>query len=106
MTRFPLVFACTTAVFTLAACSTPRTDTEAASATATPQVTERCDATRAQSLVGEAATDELVERARVAAGAATARTLRPDQMATLEYREDRLNLRLDASGVVASIDCG
>ena len=104
MNRSLPALACTTALLALTACASPG-DTAAADP-ATPTVTERCDATRAQSFVGQAATTELVERARAAAGANTARTLKPDQMVTLEYLEGRLNLRVDESNIVASIDCG
>lgn len=104
MTRPLSALACTTALLALTACASPR-DTMVADP-ATPSVTERCDATRAQSFVGQAATSELVERARAAAGASTARTLKPDQVVTLEYLHDRLNLRVDAGNVVTSIDCG
>lgn len=104
MTRPLSALACTTALLALTACASPR-DTMVADP-ATPSVTERCDATRAQSFVGQAATSELVERARASAGASTARTLKPDQVVTLEYLHDRLNLRVDAGNVVASIDCG
>ncbi|PJJ97592.1 hypothetical protein CO641_11650 [Lysobacteraceae bacterium NML91-0213] len=104
MTRPLSALACTTALLALSACTTPR-DAPVGNP-ATPAVTERCDATRAQSFVGQAGTPELLERARTAAGASTARMLKPDQMVTLEYLEGRLNLRVDESNVVASVDCG
>lgn len=104
MTRPLSALACATVLLALTACASPR-DTTAVDA-ATPTVTERCDATRVQSFVGQTATTELMERARADAGAATARTLKPDQMVTLEYLEGRLNLRVDESNVVTSIDCG
>ncbi|QCO66710.1 hypothetical protein E5843_00875 [Luteimonas yindakuii] len=105
MTRSLPSVACTTALLALTACAGPR-DAVVADTVATPVVTERCDASRAQAFVGQAATSELVERARAAAGAATARTLRPDQMVTLEYLEGRLNIRVDEGDVVTAIDCG
>ena len=65
-----------------------------------------CDATRAQWTMGEVASDELLQRARVSAGADSARFLRPNQVVTLEFVGGRLNLVLDARDVVRSAVCG
>jgi hypothetical protein len=67
---------------------------------------EDCDANKAQWAVGEPESGELLERARVAAEAKSARFLRPDQMITLEYSSSRLNLHLGTQGVVGSVRCG
>jgi hypothetical protein len=48
-----------------------------------------CDASQAQWAVGEPAGSDLLERARLAAGAGTARFLRPNQPITLEYLASR-----------------
>ena len=48
----------------------------------------------------------MIEKARVDAGATVARTLKPNQAVTMEYRFDRLNLRVDAKDVVESVGCG
>ena len=66
----------------------------------------KCDASKADSVVGSRATDELLERARVAAGASVARFLKPKQPITMEYLESRLNLGLDDKSVVMSVRCG
>jgi hypothetical protein len=71
-----------------------------------PPTSERCDHTKAKWAIGQRATDALLERARVAAGAATARFIRPDQPITMEYLGSRLNLRLDAKEIVRSVVCG
>lgn len=65
-----------------------------------------CDAAAAQSLVGQQASDEIIERARVAAGAGMARTLHPDQAVTMEYRAGRLNIDIDHAGVITGFRCG
>lgn len=65
-----------------------------------------CDAGRAQFALGQRASDELLERARLAAGAATARFIRPDEAVTLEFLGSRLNLGLDARDVVRAVSCG
>lgn len=65
-----------------------------------------CAAEKAQGLVGKAATPALLEQAREAAGAQTVRKLLPDQMVTMEYREGRLNVSVDAGDKVVRITCG
>jgi|GEM_PF-479131 len=65
-----------------------------------------CDAQPAQWAVGKKATGEVVEQARVRAGARMARVLHPNQVTTLELRAERLNLHVDGSGKILSADCG
>jgi Peptidase inhibitor I78 family len=71
-----------------------------------PPSAEDCDATKAQWAIGESESNELLERARVAAHAKSARFLRPDQIITMEYSSSRLNLHLGTQGVVGSVRCG
>lgn len=71
-----------------------------------PPVSNGCDHTKAQWAIGQAASDALLERARVAAGARVARFLRPNEPVTLEYLGSRLNLGLDERGVVRAVVCG
>jgi hypothetical protein len=73
---------------------------------ASSPVLDTCDATKAKWATGERASDNLLERARVAAKAGSARFLRPNQPITLEYLVERLNLGLDTAGVVRSVTCG
>lgn len=40
------------------------------------------------------------------ANARTARVLRPDDAATMDLREDRLNIRLGEDGRIDKLDCG
>jgi hypothetical protein len=106
------------AAMSLAACSqipkevTPEPPAEqtdpssAADPAAPPAEANKCDAAAAQDAVGKVADAEVVEKARVAAGAAVARTLKPGQVVTMEYRFDRLNLRVDAKNVVEAVTCG
>jgi hypothetical protein len=56
--------------------------------------------------IGEPASSELLEHARLAAGAASARFLRPNQAITMEYLGSRLNLGLDERDIVRSAVCG
>ena len=84
-------------VLLLAACATPQ---------ATPPMTGQCNADAAQRHVGHAATAEMIEAARKDAGADRVRTLKPNQVVTMEYLASRLNLYLDASGNIERIGCG
>jgi hypothetical protein len=71
-----------------------------------PPTSATCNASRAQFAVGERASDELLERGRTAAGAATARYIRPNQPITTEFLGSRLNLNLNDKDVVVSVSCG
>ena len=71
-----------------------------------PPAIAKCDASKAGSAVGSQASDEVLERARVAAGASVARFLKPNQPTTMEYLESRLNLGLDDKNIVTSVRCG
>jgi hypothetical protein len=71
-----------------------------------PPESDACRHSSAQWAVGERASDDLLERARVAAGAKTARILRVDQPVTLEFLGSRLNVIMDEQGIVRSVVCG
>lgn len=65
-----------------------------------------CNADAVQSLVGQTSTDALVEQAQRDSGSASVRVLRPGDAATMDYREDRLNIELDDAGAIVSLRCG
>jgi hypothetical protein len=71
-----------------------------------PPVADSCNADGARSSVGKVATPEVVEQARRDAGAEVARVLKPGQMVTMEYREGRLNIDVDANNVIKNVRCG
>lgn len=56
--------------------------------------------------VGKAGTNALAAEARAVAGASTVRWLRPGQVVTMEFRDDRLNIELDAGNRVVALRCG
>ncbi len=89
----------------MAACATPPASGDGAAASP-PAAAARCNADAVQSAVGQQATPEVVEQARVDAGADTVRTLKPNQAITMEYLEGRLNLLVDDSNVVTGARCG
>ena len=65
-----------------------------------------CDATRAQSLVGQSASSELASEALSLTGAKALRWIQPGQAVTMDFREDRLNIELDGGNRVVRISCG
>lgn len=90
---------------TLAACasSTPPVET---GGPLPPQADGSCNADAAQSFVGKPADAQNTEQARIAAGADVARVLKPGQVVTMEYRQGRLNLDVDASNTITGVRCG
>lgn len=66
----------------------------------------RCNAAPAQFAVGRNANAVLENEARTRAGARTARVLRPNQLVTMEFNAERLNLTVDESGRVTRVSCG
>ena len=78
----------------------------ASTAAMPPSLAAECDANAAQQFVGKKISDDIVEHARIAAGAKVARALRPDMMITMEYRADRLNLATDTNDMVVRVTCG
>jgi len=73
---------------------------------AAPEPAATCNADAAHDAVGKQATDEVVEKARVAAGAATTRVIHPNQPVTMDYRGDRLNVQVDAKDKIVGTSCG
>ena len=65
-----------------------------------------CNAAEAQPLLGRARSATLGAEALRLSGAGTLRWLRPGDIVTMEYREDRLNIEVDAKGRVKAIRCG
>lgn len=94
----------------LAGCASGgKDDTSASAAPAAPAAVAndgRCHAEGAQFAVGQAGAQALLEQARQRSGSQAARLLRPNDMITMDYRSDRLNLYLDDSGKVTRANCG
>lgn len=127
MSRIALPFALLLTL-SLAACHTPSDSTPSDSAsTATPaetpaaanasptspsatapvaDVAKRCDAGKAQSAVGQTASQDVVDKAVSDSGSSTARVIKPGQAVTMDFREDRLNIEVDAGNVVTAVRCG
>lgn len=98
------VLALALAVMALPACTTT---TAPPMSDPTPPQSMSCNADAAKpAAMGKVATAEVVERARIDAGARMARVLKPGQMVTMEYAEGRLNIDVDARNVVINLRCG
>jgi hypothetical protein len=65
-----------------------------------------CDSAKAQKLIGRARSAKLGREALRLSGARNLRWIAPGTMVTMDYREDRLNLRLNPAGKVTVINCG
>lgn len=65
-----------------------------------------CRTSGLDDLVGQVATAALRDDALRRSGAHTARWIAPETAVTRDFREDRLNGRVDARNVVTAFDCG
>lgn len=99
--HFAIAFASTLA---MAACATP-VPTPAPGVGGGPDMAA-CNADAATPAIGKAATPEVLEQARIAAGAQVARILKPGQVVTMEYHGSRLNLHVDEHDIVIRVACG
>lgn len=66
----------------------------------------RCDADPAQTLLGQTVSSDIEARAKELSGSKTVRTLRPDNVITMEYNPQRINLRVDEQDAITSVGCG
>lgn len=65
-----------------------------------------CGAELVQDRVGRTYSEALGEAIRDESGAAAMRVIRPGEAVTLDHRPDRLNVHLDETDTIASLDCG
>ncbi|WP_411884812.1 I78 family peptidase inhibitor [Polaromonas sp. YR568] len=86
----------------VSACGTPTTG----QAPEPAPVSGRCNAAPAQFAVGRNADAALENEARARAGAKTVRTLKPNQIVTMEFNAERLSLSVDDAGRVTRVSCG
>lgn len=69
-------------------------------------VSGRCNAAPAQFAMGRNVDAALENEARTRAGAKTVRVLRPNQVVTMEFNAERLNLTVDDASRVTRVSCG
>ena len=65
-----------------------------------------CNAQGLADLIGREATSALGTEAVRRSGSRTMRWIRPGDVVTMDYREDRLNIHLDERGRVQRFACG
>lgn len=73
---------------------------------APPRAMAACDAAAAQGHVGHTATAAMGGAILSDSGAATLRWGPPDSVWTMDYREDRVNVRYDRAMMITEIACG
>jgi hypothetical protein len=101
--RLPILAALATAASLLmSACGSA----PAAGQTDHAPVAARCNAAPAQFAVGRNADAALENETRTRAGAKSMRVLKPNQIVTMEFNAERLNLSVDDAGRVARVNCG
>lgn len=65
-----------------------------------------CEAAKAKAVIGRLRSDAAGAEAKRLSGAGALRWVPMGAMVTMDYRADRLNLRLDKDGRILSLDCG
>lgn len=98
-----LAFSLPLTTLLLGACASTPTVTEGETR---PTGQTRCNAAPAQFAIGRPADAALQTDARSRTGAKTVRVLRPDQVVTMEFNAERLNLSVDAAGRINRVNCG
>lgn len=97
-------------VLLLAACaSSPPAESAPATPAPPPPAADAsgpCRASAAEFARGRAYTDALGAELQAKAGAKALRVIRPGQAVTMDFRDDRLNVELDAGGKVTKVSCG
>ena len=71
-----------------------------------PPQLQACNADVVQGEVGQPATAERIEAIRARSGSQVVRVVRPGQMVTMDFRGDRVDIRVDAQDVILSVSCG
>jgi hypothetical protein len=65
-----------------------------------------CGSHLVASYVGKTRTDAIAAEVARVSGAKSIRWIKPGMAVTMDYREDRLNVRLDDKGKILSFNCG
>jgi Peptidase inhibitor I78 family len=66
----------------------------------------RCNAGKIQSTIGQAATQDVIDRAVADSTSGAVRVIKPGDAVTADYSEGRLNLEVDANNVITKASCG
>ena len=98
-----------TCLLPLAACSSTPSSADTAPTTPKPEVGGRASPSHGDSLTrlsGQMASQEVIDRAVRDAGARTLRVVKPGMAVTMDYREDRVTVRVDEQNKIISASCG
>lgn len=104
--KSPLISATLACLAVLAGCAAPGAPSTGASPMPPAPPGTSCNADGARFAIGKAPGASVVEEARQRSGSYMARVLRPNQAVTMEFHAQRLNLELDAAGVIRRVRCG
>ena len=72
---------------------------------ATPETPDRCGAGKVTKWTGQADSPAMRDAIAKASGAKSIRWLTPGMAVTMDYRQDRLNANIDASGKYTGFHC-
>ncbi|AXB76442.1 I78 family peptidase inhibitor [Novosphingobium sp. P6W] len=64
-----------------------------------------CGADQLGGYIGRKASDDVIAAITAWRGDKPVRVLHPDSMVTMDYRPDRLNIDLDANGIIKGLRC-
>lgn len=71
-----------------------------------PPMADTCFAEGASWAIGKGVSDDIVERIRVDTRSQSVRVIRPGQAVTMDYRGDRVNIKLNERDAIVGISCG
>ena len=71
-----------------------------------PMPPTACGAEKLGGFIGKKRTDAISAEVARISGAKNIRWIKPGMAVTMDYREDRLNVRLNDKGVILSVSCG
>ncbi|GGP24866.1 I78 family peptidase inhibitor [Silvimonas amylolytica] len=77
-----------------------------ATAPASPEAQEHCNADAVQARVGQMAEPDQLDSIRQQASAKLLRVIKPGDAVTMDYNITRLNLEVDEAGVIKKASCG
>ncbi len=93
----------------LVACSSTPSSADTAPSQPKPEVAgvgSHCHADTLPALAGKTASQEVIDKAVRDAGARTARVVKPGMAVTMDYREDRITISVDADNRIERASCG
>ena len=89
----------------LAGCTHPGASVDTSADAETARGVE-CNADKVQDVLGKAQSDAVGADAMKRSGAKILRWIPKDSMVTMDFRVERLNLRLDGAGKIDQVTCG